>query len=184
MTARILVICTGNVCRSPVAATMLGATLEGDFEVFSRGTFAQPGQPVSTTMTELLRDRMRLEPPADGAQRLTPSDVERADLVLGLERDHRSAAVGLYPGAVRRAFTLAEFSRLLTQIDTRLPARGYAFDRLEELVQRANQARRPVPPAMDNIDDPMGLAQALYEAAFDRIRGDVERIVQILSRRG
>ncbi len=124
MTARILVICSGNVCRSPVAAAMLDAGLD-DVEVTGRGTLAQPGQPMSGIMADLLRDRAHLEPPAAGAQRLTPSDV-----------------------------------------------------------QRANRAKRPVPAELDDIDDPMGLDRQYYEAAFERIQADVERIVEALGRRG
>lgn len=94
------------------------------------------------------------------------------------------AGVSLFPGAVRRAFTLSEFARLLTEIDSQVPARAADADRLEELVDLASRARRPVPAELDNIDDPMGLARELYETAFDRIRGDVERIAETLTRRG
>ena len=52
----ILVVCTGNVCRSPAAERLLASKLGSTVQVASAGTHALVGQPISEPMAALLRD--------------------------------------------------------------------------------------------------------------------------------
>ena len=184
MTSRILVVCTGNVCRSPLAERLLAATLDPSVEVTSRGTHAWTDQDFSPEMAALLKRRRGIVAGARVAVRLTAADVRGADLVLGMEREHRAAAVRMHPAAVQRAFTLAEFARLLTEIDTKLPSRADLDHRVELLVGRAHRGRRPVPAALDDIVDPIGQPPRVYEEVFDQIDVAVARIAAVIGPRG
>lgn len=191
MSFRILAVCTGNVCRSPMAERLLARGLDAGsaVEVTSRGTHAYPGEPVSPIMADLLRQRTGLEATGMFARPLTPDDVRAADLILGMTRAHRSHAVRLYPDAVQRAFTLSELARLVREVDrtevARLAPSGTIEDRLRALTFLARRARRPVPIEWDDIPDPIGQVRAVYEQVFDRISADVDAIIAAaLDRKG
>ena len=109
----VLVVCTGNVCRSPYIEHLLRAQL-GDLgvSVSSAGTLALAGEPMQDGSAELLaRDGID----ADGfvARQLTAVMVEQADLVLTATREHRSEVVRSAPRGLRYTFALADFSDLV-----------------------------------------------------------------------
>jgi len=90
---RILFVCTGNTCRSPMAATALRAELGPDadgVELRSAGTAAVPGQPASEGSQRVVQ--------ADGfdlsqhrSRPLTPELARAADLVFVMSPAHRAA---------------------------------------------------------------------------------------------
>lgn len=163
MTFRVLTVCTGNVCRSPLAERLLAHGLEGsDVEVSSGGTRAMVGdpmQPQSQTILEAYGGA------AQGftARLLTPQMVAEADLVLALTRRHRSEIVQMHPRATRCTFTLRELARLLP---------GHALpgdtpgERLRALVPLAAARRGLAPlgdPADDDVVDPYRRDQGVYD---------------------
>ncbi|MBK9697988.1 MAG: hypothetical protein IPO80_11610 [Propionibacteriaceae bacterium] len=56
---RVLMVCTGNICRSPAAQLLLGSSLAdaSDITVASAGTMALVGEPVSAPIGNLLLGR-------------------------------------------------------------------------------------------------------------------------------
>ena len=113
----VLVVCTGNICRSPAAQLVLGAALDDSVVVASAGTGAVVGAPVAPGMARLLADR-GLDPSGFVARALTEDQVRSADLVLTMTRRHRTAVLELAPWALRRTFLFTE----LTSIAERLGA--------------------------------------------------------------
>src|SRR3989442_2250333 len=91
----ILLVCTGNICRSPLAAALLERALkERGFEaieVSSAGTGAWDGAPVSEG-AYLVGLRRGLHLSGHRAQLLTRPIVGAADLILTLARHHRARA--------------------------------------------------------------------------------------------
>ena len=111
MSLRILVVCEGNVCRSPLAERLLARRLP-EAAVSSAGTRA----PVGAAMHPLTAAQLtRLGGDATGfaARALTQEDVVAADLVLTATKAVRAAVVEVEPRALRRTFTLLEFAALL-----------------------------------------------------------------------
>ena len=149
MTFAVLVVCTGNLCRSVAAEQLLRATLPAtDVELMSVGTHAQPGQPCHELTVRALA-ATGFAATAHRSQRIAPEAVRVADLVLTATRDHRLAAVDADPSAARRTFTILEFARLVGQ-DTE------PVTSLVELRDRA-VARRATAPATadDDLGDPV-----------------------------
>ncbi len=104
----ILVICTGNIHRSPTAQHLLAHAFRGEpISVVSAGTAPALGEPMGGTLAEFLRGE-GIDPSGFRARFLTAADVRDADLILGMTRAHRGQAVSLWPGALRRSFTLKE----------------------------------------------------------------------------
>jgi protein-tyrosine phosphatase len=173
----ILCVCTGNVCRSPVAERLLAVRLGPTVSVASAGTFGLTGQAIEPQMAAHLA-ALGLGDVGFTARRLTEADVGRADLVLGLTREHRAEAVELAPGAVRRAFTLLEFARLLGEIGPDELPDGTVAERLRTAVPLAAARRRMVtgPLDADDVVDPYRLAQDVYDQSFSAIRVAVDVI--------
>ena len=83
MLNRVLVVCVGNICRSPMAEAMLRARLgrRPRFEVSSAGVGALVGHPADPFAMELMRER-GLDIAAHRARQVTPELVAAHDLVL------------------------------------------------------------------------------------------------------
>ncbi len=119
---RILVVCTGNVCRSPYIERRL-AQLLGDtgLEVSSAGTRAMVGAPIEPGSVELL-ERAGADAAGFASRQLTPAILAEADLVVAAAQRHRSDAVALNPRVLRRTFTLGELADLLADTDLSVAA--------------------------------------------------------------
>lgn len=190
---RILAVCTGNICRSPQAAGLLrvrlpealGAEVADLIVVESAGTYGLEGAPMDE---QAAREAVRLGMP-DGAahrgRRLTAPMVERADLVLGLERAHRGAAVELDPSANRRAFTLTEFATVLETMvpgqEVPVPGHGAVLQAfLAEVVAAATAARGGVAASRRisyDIEDPYQRDTTMYRRSANAVHDAVATIV-------
>ena len=106
----ILFVCTGNVCRSPMAEELLRAALKGDpkYRVLSAGIGALDGQPVTeesvVAMAELGHDIA-----AHASQSLRVPLIESADFIFTMTRQQQDAIQTLFPMAAEKTFLLREF---------------------------------------------------------------------------
>lgn len=113
----ILVVCTGNVCRSPYIERLLAAQLAPyGVHVASAGTHALVGEPMDPEVARLLADA-GLSGGGFVARQLTPDLARSADLVLTATRDHRRDVVRMAPKALRHTHAIADFSDLVVGAD-------------------------------------------------------------------
>lgn len=151
-----LVLCTGNVCRSPFAEVVLRRELADrgvPAEVASAGIVTE-GRPAADETIELLAGR-GLDGRAHRSRLLTADALRASDLVIGMAREHvREAAVRL-PAAVDRSFTLRELARRAVEVGPRPAGEPLAawLDRVRG--DRAPTAFLGSSPA-DDIEDPVG----------------------------
>jgi protein-tyrosine phosphatase len=181
----VLAVCTGNICRSPAVERLLRLMFgpSAGIAVASAGTGALVGQPIHEPMAALLREA-GADTEGFAARRLTEAMVRDADLVLALTRAHRAAVVKLWPGAVRRTFTLRELARLGAQVDrndleTRAGPGTAPADRIAALMPLAAARRSQVPADLDDVIDPYRQKTRLYQASFDEILPAVCTIAQL-----
>ena len=176
---QVLCVCTGNLCRSPVAERLLAARLGDTVEVTSAGTFGVVGEPIAPPMASRLA-RMGIDPADFAARRMVAATVRSADLILAMTREHRGEVVELYPAAVQRSFTLLEFARLLATIDpSSLPA-GTPADRLRSAVSMAAR-RRHRSTTNEDVDDPFGRPDSAYQRAFDEIDRAILAVAEVIN---
>lgn len=190
---KILMVCTGNICRSPMMERLMRDALRrrgvGQWcEVASAGTWAQVGEPMQPFAASTLAER---DVGADGfvATAVSEGLVASADLILTATREHRSTVVGILPSAVRRSFTMLELARVAAAAppvpDPADPSQADASiaDGVRRSIAWAAQMRgampRPVEGA-DDIEDPLGAPRATYRARADVITAAVEQIVPFL----
>lgn len=107
---RVLFVCSGNTCRSPLAErlTLRAAAGRGfdEMEVRSAGTFAGRGAPASSGAVLAAR-RRDLDLSGHRSTPLGPDLVEWADLVVAMTRAHRRAAADV--GADAAVMLMTEF---------------------------------------------------------------------------
>ncbi|MFN8178283.1 MAG: low molecular weight protein arginine phosphatase [bacterium] len=113
MPFRVLFVCSGNTCRSPlaegIARRVLAAHANGTFAVESAGTFAETGGVASSGSLEVAREN-GLDLEAFQSRQLTEALLDAADLVLVMEPAHRSVVLGVRPTADTKTLLLGELS--------------------------------------------------------------------------
>ena len=179
--AHVLVICTGNICRSPLAEGFLRSALERRFDadvptVDSAGTQGWEGSPAQAGSILAARER-EVDIEGHVARRVTRSHVEGADLVLTMAGEHRDELADAIPQAASRIFTLKELVRLLQALPTpeQAPAQSLGM-RLGE----ADDLRRggfPGNPQDEDVADPLGQPQETYRAVAWELDDWIHRLV-------
>jgi protein-tyrosine-phosphatase len=150
---RVLIVCTGNTCRSPMAAAAMTAALGLDSErisVESAGTAAWEGQP-ATPLAVLVAESAGVDLTSHRSRRVTPAMVRSADLVLVMERGHLAAvrSLGADPD---RTHVLSEWpSGTVTAGETAL-----------------------------EVSDPFGASREAYEECWRRIQHHLERVLPVI----
>jgi low molecular weight protein-tyrosine phosphatase len=182
--ARILAVCTANISRSPAVERLLRAGLDDSVLVGSAGVAALVGSPIDVPVAEFLRQR-GADPTRFAARPVDEHLVADTDLVLTLTRAHRSVVLELVPSAVRRTFSLLEFTRILASLDlSGLPAAASSGARLRALVPLATSGRALAPRARaeadDDVPDPYGRGAAEYAHSLSLITDATDLIVRLV----
>ena len=133
MIKHILVVCVGNICRSPMAEALLKSALkeEGDFTVESAGLGALVGHPADAFALELM-DEMGEDVSHHRARQIHPDRVKEADLVLVMEAGHKRAIDTADPTARGKVHRLGEWQDRDIDDPYRRPKAAFA-DALEEI---------------------------------------------------
>ena len=110
MIRHILVVCVGNICRSPMAEALLRDALRAqqDITVASAGLGALVGHAPSEHAVTLMRER-GLDISQQRARQITPEMVHAADLVLVMEAGHRRAIDMNEPASRGKIYRLGEW---------------------------------------------------------------------------
>jgi protein-tyrosine phosphatase len=154
--ASILVLCSANQCRSPMAAALLNRRLGAlriPVAVRSAGLLQEGAPPSPGAISALVP--YGLEISGHRSHRVTVADLNGGDLVLGMTRDHVRHAVVTAPDTWPRAFTLKELVRRGEEIGARKPG-----ERLPDWLARVHEGRERAAllgdSPVDDVADPMG----------------------------
>ncbi|MFM1769713.1 MAG: hypothetical protein RJA22_2242 [Verrucomicrobiota bacterium] len=110
----ILFVCTGNICRSPMAEGLFRHAMKsrGAYRVFSAGVGAIDGLPPSTHAVQALRE-LGIDITQQRSRMLSPDIVRQADYIFGMTHSHVDAVTLLFPMAAEKTFLLREFDETL-----------------------------------------------------------------------
>ena len=144
---RVLFVCTGNICRSPTAERLAIAFANelqvGRFHASSAGIRAVIGQAMHPDAAIVLEE-LGGDSSDFTARQLTAPIAADADLILTMTRAHRDAVLERSPQKLRKTFTLAEASCLVSQ---------YGAEKLTDLAALRPKLLRS---EVADIADPIG----------------------------
>jgi tRNA threonylcarbamoyl adenosine modification protein (Sua5/YciO/YrdC/YwlC family) len=151
--SRILLVCTGNTCRSAMAEGLLRKMLEdqgaGHIRVSSAGTHAAEGESAAQWSQEVSLDEGDVDLSRHRARRLTRDLLREADLVLTMTLSHARHVERMGKRFAQKTYLLTSFPR--------------------------SSQRDP-----EDIEDPLGGSRRAYQNAFRRIKRELERILPAL----
>lgn len=177
----VLLLCTANQCRSPMAEVLLRHHLTAagvDATVSSAGLY-EGGAPATDHGIAVMADRgLHLED--HRSRRVEAAMLGQADLVIGMTREHVREAAVLHPDGLVKAFTLKELARGAEGVGPRP-----AIEPLGAWLARiAASRRRGVLLGVDHddeldVEDPVGRGRADYEVTADLLDQLLGRVVAL-----
>ncbi|WP_187264931.1 low molecular weight phosphatase family protein [Homoserinibacter sp. GY 40078] len=189
---RILVVCTGNVCRSPQAERFLRAGAEAmgagaDIEVSSAGLAALVGEPMTPQAAREAALR-GVDPEGHVARQLGAEMLAEVDLVLTMDLAHRADVVRMAPRLSAQVFTLPEFARLAEEVA--VEGAQIEGDRPASIAGRMRAvlpciaARRgftaPSEIGIEEIGDPYGADDTVYAKSATAVHAATSRLLAAL----
>ena len=172
---RICFVCTGNRCRSPVAAGAFERSTKGlPVEITSAGILeAGHSSPKETVRAAreagLVLDRHR-------SRTLGDLDLSDYDLVIGFEFDHIAAAVVDHRARRETTFGLRELVGLLEEIEP--PEEPDPIARARTALKRANELRGDDLPRVRPVRDPYGLPLGEHRKMVATVTDLCERLAR------
>lgn len=177
---RIVVLCLGNICRSPMAEGILRDRLvqRGVEAVVESAGRLESGRQAARHGVEVLAER-GVDIARHRSRSNTSAIMGSADLVLAMAREHVRDAVSLAPEVWPRAFTLKE---LVRRGEMTGPRRG--DESLEAWLDAAHEGRdrrdllgsSPV----DDIEDPYGMSRTTFVELADELDSLTSRLIGLL----
>ena len=186
---RVLMVCAGNLSRSPSAALLLRrAVPDSELLIGSAGVIAPVGEPTHPWTASALTE-LGIDSSAHRARRLVPEHVEQADLVLAATRGLRADSVR-HPSGGRREGLDASGVRPARRggpaAADRDAARGPArpAERLRVIHEHARTLRGTLPrlaPEHDDIADPIEGPAEAHRVMVAEVAEVTDRLARLLS---
>jgi len=186
----ILTVCTGNICRSPLAHLLLRDGLADlGVTVHSAGVGALVDRGMPEQSLAIARSLGIVDAEAHRARQITADMVREADLILPMAREHRAAIVELVPRASAKTFTMREFGRIASHITDGALAQAVQdgatpAERMRLAVEEIGFSRGEVPPPAsledDNIVDPFRQSDDVYARSTAQLTPAVQQAVTLL----
>ncbi|WP_406282709.1 low molecular weight phosphatase family protein [Embleya sp. NBC_00896] len=188
---RILFVCTGSICRSPIAERLARLGLERRLaaddavrlSVESAGTWGHEGAPMEPHAAEVLLE-YGADPGDFHGRELLDEHVAEADLVLTATLDHRAHVVSMGHASGLRTFTLKEFTRLVAVLERAPYPERDLVQRGRSLVRAAAalRGRLAAPdPEWDEVADPYGAPLSVFRATASDIGSALDPVLTALT---
>ena len=103
----IMVICTGNICRSPMGEALLKQAFP-ERSIYSSGLQGLTGEPADPFADDVMQD-IGIDLSSHVAQKITPELIKRSDLILAMTKSQLRRLEQEYPYARGKAFLIGDW---------------------------------------------------------------------------
>lgn len=147
---RILFICTGNTCRSPMAEALTNHYIQQNHQLkdkikaSSAGIFASESDRAAYASLQVMKKK-GIDLMGHKSRRLTSKDLAKADVVLGMTGNHKESVLLMEPRMEGKVFTLPEYLGLENEKD---------------------------------IPDPFGQGQEIYQKTAKELEGFILQMIE------
>ena len=173
---KVFFICTGNLCRSPMAEGLMRHQLEqrGCTEVFvsSAGTWAYDGSPATPDAVETV-SKSGVDLGDHRSRPIAMDELLAADVIVAMTSVHVRELASLAPEVIDRIVLMKE----LREIDP-MPVPDDAS--VEQRVDALLRGKRPPRRRSLDVDDPMGLPAHAYERTARELREGIDVLVETI----
>jgi RpiB/LacA/LacB family sugar-phosphate isomerase len=164
----ILFVCTGNICRSPMAEGIFRHLTRGrgDFQVFSAGIGAVDGQPPSPHAVMAMLE-VGIDISDQRSRALTVDLVRQADFILCMTHSHVDSIHWMYPWAAEKTSVLREFDETLETFEKDISDPiGSSFDVYEDCRDQIQEGIISLLKFMEQNDVLRGITTKAPPVAF------------------
>ena len=178
-------MCTGNICRSPLAQGFLEERsrrlLGGALHVRSAGTWARPGYGATDEAVAVAAERS-IDIAEHRTTSFTAELADWADLVVTMTAEQRDEVAEAAPSTTPKTFTLKELVPILAALPPveAPPSRDSLLARIAEADRLRREGTAPR-PADEDVADPLGLGMEAYRAAAWEIEELIDATVRGLA---
>jgi len=174
---RLLVICTANICRSPMLQAMITRLVdERDLPMtVSSAGFMFDNEPASPTVREVMSERdFDL---GDHRSRIVNVElVAASDLVLTMERSHARKIIVLSPESSGKVHTAVGFAACLSELEPP-PSPGESPVEILSRVAALQASSRLLGAGDDDIADPHGRHRRVHRDTADQLQRIADDVV-------
>ena len=171
-TPSLVVVCTANLSRSPMAAALLAVALGPAARVSSAGVAATPGRSPAPDAVRAMAER-GLDIVDHRSRPLDPATMATTDLVLTMTRAHARDVAVTHIGSFGRTFTLKELVRRAGPVGPRASDRSVA-DWLGEIGRGRRVADLVGDDPADDVADPYRHPFAAYERTATELAAAID----------
>jgi protein-tyrosine-phosphatase len=136
----ILIVCTANICRSPMAEALMKRQVSGRpdadlWHIESAGTWAVDGRPPAF-LSKYVMEMMGMDISNKKSQPVSQQLLGNFDLVLTMEEEHKQWLMQQYPGSSERIFMLSEMVGETIDIPDPIGGELFEYQQVAQMIEK------------------------------------------------